>query len=121
MRHSCGQYVLEALFSRSEPQVLELCQRLIALVQEVCGPVTVIPQRTRVAIQARVRFMACYPRKTHLPCHFWFKRRIEHPRFVKIEELGLRAVLHYVRIESEQDLDETFAGWVREAYLLAVR
>jgi hypothetical protein len=120
MWHSCGRYELETLFVRSEPQVLELCQQLIALVQEVCGPVTVIPQKTRLAIQARVRFMACYPRKTHILCHFWFKRRIEHPRFVKIEELGPRAVLHYVRIRSEQDMDETFAGWVQEAYVLEV-
>jgi hypothetical protein len=120
MWHSCGQYELETLFARSEPQVLELCEKFIALAQEVCGMVTVIPQKTRMVLQARVRFVACYPRKKYILCHFWFARRAEHPRFVKIEELGPRAVFHYTRIETGQDLDETFTGWLREAYRLAV-
>jgi len=80
MSHSCGQFELAASFARSEPHVFELCQKFISLVQDVCGPVTVIPQKTRtdeyiwVAIQARVRFVACYPRKSYLLCHFWFAR-----------------------------------------------
>jgi GNAT superfamily N-acetyltransferase len=115
MWHSCGQHSLEALFARSEPHVLRLYQRFEELVK-ACGPVTVIPQKTRVVFQVRVRFAGAVPRKSHLQCSFGFSRRRDHPRFYKIEQYAPRWYGHYCRIEKEEELDDEFESWVREAY-----
>jgi len=115
MWHSCGKYSLEALFSRSEPHVFQLYQRFEALVK-ACGPVTVIPQKTRVAFQVRVRFAGAVPRKKYLECSFGFARRLEAPRFHKIEQYAPKWYGHYCRVDKEEDFDDEFMRWIREAY-----
>jgi hypothetical protein len=117
MWHSCGKYRLEDLFSRSEPHVFQLYRRFEELVK-ACGPVTVIPQKSRVVFQVRVRFAGAVPRKSHLQCAFGFSRRVEHPRFTKIEQYAPRWYGHYCKVEREADFDQDFVEWIREAYLV---
>ncbi len=120
MWHSCGRFELEPLFERSEPHVFELFERFIAFVQDL-GPVTVIPQKSRIAIQALVRFTGCIPRKDYLECSFWFTRRRASPRFHKIERFGPSAFGHYTRIRSEAEFDDEFRSWLHEAYQVGQR
>lgn len=83
---------------------------------QACGPVTIIPQKTRVTFQVRMRFVSLYPRKTYLVGGFVFARRHEDQIFYKIETFSPRNHLHYFRLDSEADLDANFAGWIAEAY-----
>jgi hypothetical protein len=115
MWHSCGKYSLEALFARSEPHVMKIFKKLAEMVR-ACGPVTIIPQKTRVVFQVRVRFLGCVPRKSYLLCNFEFAQRQKHPRFRKIETYAPRWHGHELRVDSEQELDAQVEGWIREAY-----
>ncbi len=115
MWHSCGRFSLEALFARSEPHVFQLYKRIEDLVRS-CGPVTAIPQKSRIVFQVRVRFLGVVPRKSYLQCGFGFARRNENARFYKIEQYAPRWISHYCRIESEEQLDDEFMSWIREAY-----
>lgn len=102
---SCGRY---------EPHVFALYQRLVELVQ-CCGPVTIIPQKTRIVFQVRVRvrFAGCVPRKSYLRCSFWFTRPHDNLRF---ERYGPRVHGHFVRVRPLDDLDDEFKSWLCEAY-----
>jgi hypothetical protein len=80
------------------------------------GPVTIIPQKARVAFQVRTRFVSAYPRKSHLLVGFDFSRRIGNPRFHEIEQYGKRSFTHYIRVAREEHFDEEFLGWIRESY-----
>lgn len=113
--HSCGRFSLEHLFSRSDPHVFRIYQKFAGMV-ETCGPVTIIPQKTRVTFQVRMRFISLYPRKSCLIGAFVFARRHDHPRFYKIESLSPRNHLHHFRLESEDELDSNFAARIAEAY-----
>ncbi len=115
MWHSCGKFELDALFSKSEPHVFRLYEQFVELVQSF-GPVTVIPQKTRVAVQARVRFTGCVPRRSHLECSFWFTEKKRSPRFHRIEQYAPNAYGHYVRVRDQEDFDAEFEDWIREAY-----
>ena len=115
MWHSCGKFTLRALFARSEPPVLPLFRKFAALVRR-CGPVTMIPQKSRVVFMDRVRFASVYPRKDHFLAGFMLGRRLRHPRIRKIEKLGARLYGHHVKISSAVDLDATLLGWLRESY-----
>ncbi|MEW5987138.1 MAG: DUF5655 domain-containing protein [Chloroflexota bacterium] len=117
MWHSYGRYSLGALFARSEPHVREIYDRLVELTQAL-GPVTIIPQKSRIAFQVRVRFFGCMPRKSHLLCGFWFTYRHDHPRFHKIEKYSPRAYGHFIRVQATEEFDEEFMGWLREAYAI---
>jgi hypothetical protein len=76
----------------------------------------VIPQKSRIVFQVRVRFAGAVPRKSHLQCGFGFGRRVEHPRFYKIEQYAPRWFGHYCRVAREEDFDGDFTDWIREAY-----
>lgn len=115
MWHSCGKYALEPLFARSQPHVREMFDRFVELVQSI-GPVTIIPQKTRITFQVRVRFVSLYPRKSFIRVGFWFPEPHEHPRFIKIEKYGPRAYGHALRLESLNDLDGELMAWLRMAY-----
>ncbi|MCA1583067.1 MAG: DUF5655 domain-containing protein [Acidobacteria bacterium] len=113
--HACGRHELLALFAGRDPAIFELFQSLEKLVRR-CGPVTVLPEKTRIAFQARVSFLAVSPRQMHLIGHFVFARRVPNPRFQKIDTISPRNVVHHFCLERPDELDEEFQGWIREAY-----
>jgi uncharacterized protein DUF5655 len=80
------------------------------------GPVKVLPEKTRIAFQVRMSFIAVQVRRDYLIGHFVFARRVEHPRFVRVETFSPRNHLHAFRVDRLEDLDEEFGAWVREAY-----
>jgi uncharacterized protein DUF5655 len=113
--HSCGKHTLEALFVGSEPHLAALFETFAARVR-ACGPVAMIPQKTRVVFQVRIRFAGVYPRKSFLLAGLLLPRRYDDRRFVKIEAYSPRNFGHQFRIASEANLDADFDRWLREAY-----
>jgi hypothetical protein len=81
-----------------------------------CGPVKVLPEKTRIAFQVRMSFIAVQVRQNYLVGHFVFARRVEHPRFTRVETFSPRNHLHAFRLDRLAELDDEFARWVREAY-----
>jgi hypothetical protein len=61
--HSCGQYSLESLFANADQRALDLARKYVALLYTL-GDVQVIPQKTRLACVARVRFCGLKPAST---------------------------------------------------------
>jgi len=117
MWHSCGRFSLRSLFARSDPKVAKLFRKFARMVRS-CGPVHMIPQKSRVAFQVRVRFAGAIPHKSWLQVGFWFTHRYEDPRFYKIEKIPPHYYVYSMRIESEADLDAHLQRWLRRAYLV---
>lgn len=115
MWHSCGQYSLGDLFSRSEPEVFYLFERLAEFISKF-GSIIITPQKTRVTFQARVRFISVYPRKNYILVGIWLKRRIDSPRFSKVEDYGSVGFVHYCKLHRESEMDDELREWVKESY-----
>ncbi len=113
--HACGRYTLDDLFAGCEPHVLKLFRRFAGMVKRA-GPVRVIPQKSRVVFQVRVRFGGSEPRKSYLLCNLALPRRVQHSRLFRIESYSAHFHKHWFRVRSEQDLDATVRGWIRQAY-----
>jgi Domain of unknown function (DUF5655) len=113
--HSCSNIDLQSHFTGKSEKVRELFDELVALIKET-GPVKILPEKTRIAFQVRMSFIAVQVRRNHLIGHFVFGRRVEHPRFLRIETFSPRNHLHAFRINSVAELDDEFAAWIREAY-----
>ena len=113
--HSCGRYELEPLFRGAMPEVRELFD-LVAEEIRALGPVKILPEKTRIAFQARMSFAQVTPRRRWLDGHVVLARRFEHPRFRKVETISPRNHVHYFRLESASDIDADFREWIREAY-----
>jgi len=116
--HSCGRFTYDALFSRSEPHVRRIFNKLAKLAR-ACGPVRIYPQKSRAVIQARIRFAGGSPRKNQFIAGFLLPRSIRSPRIAKVFDPPsphYRAC--YVLLRSEADVDAEIARWMRLAYCI---
>ena len=112
--HSCGRSTLDSHFARKPPVVREIYDRFLAML-ELFGPVTVLPEKTRIAFHVRMSFAQLTVRRQWVLGHFVLARRVEHPLFTKVETFSPRNHTHLFRLESPDEVDalEPFA---REAY-----
>jgi Domain of unknown function (DUF5655) len=113
--HFCDRYELESHFLGKSQLARQLFEVFLELVRGI-GPVTVVPEKSRIAFQVRMSFAALMVRKNRLNGHLVLARRLEHPRFPRIDTISPRNHVHHFRLERPEDLDPLFASWVREAY-----
>ena len=114
--HACAALGdLERHFAGTQPEVRQTFARILAAVQRL-GRVDVLPERTRIALHARMSFAAFIPRTRWLTGHLVLARRIESPRFRRIEVYSPRNVLHAFRLASPDEVDHEFLAWLAEAY-----
>jgi hypothetical protein len=93
-------------------------QRWVAIAR-ACGPVTVYAQKTRIVLQARVRFAGAVVRGQWLDAGLWLRRRIEHPRVHRIEDFGRLGYGIHFRLNGPADIDARMVKLMREAYTRA--
>lgn len=116
MSHSCGRYRLADHFRGKPSTVRAAFDRLRQLI-EGCGPVEMIPQKTRIVFLTRMRFAAVMPRKTSLEGHLNLARRVDDARFFKIVQYGPWTYTHSYRARDGSFFDASFAALVRESYI----
>lgn len=113
--HACGRHELEPHFAGKPPEIRALYDALLQRVR-ACGPVTVLPEKTRIAFQVRMSFAVAMPRRAWLDGHLVLARRVEDPLFRRIESLSPRNHVHHFRLRSPDDLTPRFDALLREAY-----
>ncbi len=109
--HSCGKFDLAAHFAGAAPVVRRLFDRFVEMAR-AHGPLTVIPQKSRIALQARMRFAALMPQQTALRGHLVLAERCDSPRFAKIETYSPRNHVHVFRLTDVAQLDAEFAAFI---------
>ena len=115
MVHSCKRHTLEEPFAGKPAAIRKLFDRFRAMV-ETCGPVKLLPYHDKVGFMVRVRFAGAVPRTRWLEIGFWLPRRVEHPRFHRIQTIHPNAHVHLIRITEPRQLDAEIKAWLREAY-----
>lgn len=117
--HSCVRVPLADHFTGKPSLRRRTWQRWVAAARS-CGPVTVYAQKTRIVIQARVRFAGAVVRRSYLDASLWLHRRIEHPRLRRVEDFGRLGVVHHFRLEHPDDVDDALVALLGEAHRAAV-
>jgi hypothetical protein len=115
MWHSCIRLTEDDWFAGREA-LRPLYDAYHALARRF-GPVMVNINKTRISFQGRVRF-AGISRATRnaLVCTFWLKRRIDSPRFLKVEEYPRSDFVYSFRLTDPKELDAEVEAWLAEAY-----
>ncbi len=116
--HSCVRVRLGDHFTGKASPLRAVFRRLREVVRE-CGPATCYAQKTRIVLQARVRFAGVVVRRQWLELGLWLHRRATHPALVRVESFGLLGYGHYFKLRSAADLDAALAALVAEAYAAA--
>lgn len=118
--HSCARYRLSDHFKGKPLAIRQTFDRYLELAK-ACGPVTVYAQKTRIVLQARVRFAGAMVHRDFLEATIWPKRRIDHRCLSRVESLGNLGFNHHFRLRNPGDADKSLGGLMREAYSVGSR
>jgi hypothetical protein len=114
--HTCAPLgALDRHFAGAQPQVRAAFDRILEIVSAL-GPVTVLPEKTRIALHVRMSFAAFTPRQRWLNGHVVLARRAESPRFLRIDTYSPRNIVHTFRVHGPDEVDDEVAGWLAQAY-----
>ena len=113
-QHACGRYSLASHFAGREPKVRAIYDAFLAMLERF-GPVTVLPEKTRIAFQTRMSFAQLTMRRHWVLGHLVLARRVEDPLFTRVETFSPRNHLHAFRLDDPAEV-ERLADYAREAY-----
>ena len=97
--------------------MVETFQRLLAAAER-SGPVTVLPEKTRIAFQVRMSFAAFTLKRRWIDGHVVLARRLDSPRFTRFEYFSPGNQLHAFRLSHPAEVDHEVESWLAEAYLV---
>jgi hypothetical protein len=82
-----------------------------------CGPYTVSVSKSSITFKGTRRgFAGARPDARGLKGYLDLQRQVEDARISSAAPYESRLFVHYFRVAEPAELDETFAGWVGEAY-----
>ena len=113
--HVCSHITLREHFVNKTPHAIALFRHFAKLVK-VCGPVRIVPEKTRIAFEVRMSFAAVTLRGDHLIGHVVLARHLANPRFTSIQYISPRNHVHAFRFSATEEMDAEVAAWLREAY-----
>jgi hypothetical protein len=112
--HACGRHDLESHFAGKPPLVRAVYDAFLAMIEGI-GPVTVLPEKTRIAFQTRMSFAQLTVRRHWVLGHFVLARRVDDPAFTRAETISPRNHVHHFRLDAPEEVDRLRA-FAREAY-----
>jgi hypothetical protein len=112
--HACGRYDLERHFEGKPAAVRAIYDSFLAMLESI-GPVTVLPEKTRIAFQTRMSFAQLTVRRSWVLGHLVLARRVEDPLFTKVESFSPRNHAHHFRLDDPRDV-ERLREFAREAH-----
>lgn len=111
-----GDWTVERHLRDKPAGVISLYRRLVELV-EACGPFTYAVSRSAITFKGGRRgFAGARPTSSALNGYLDLQRKVDDPRIRSASPYTKRLFVHQFRITEAGQLDEEFAGWVREAY-----
>jgi len=113
--HSCGHHDLETHFAGKPAVIREIYRRFLDALLDI-GPVTVLPERTRIAFQVRMSFAQLTPRRRWVDGHVVLAAPARSPVFRKVESISRRNHVHVFRLRTVDDVNRELRRWLRAAY-----
>jgi hypothetical protein len=110
------EWTVEDHLSGQPESSVALYRDFVRLV-EACGPFSYAVSKTSITFKGSRRgFAGARPTAQGLRGYLDLQRGVEDPRISNVSPYTKRLFVHHFRITSADEMDEEFAGWVREAY-----
>jgi hypothetical protein len=111
-----AKWTVERHLLGKPPEVIALYHRFIELAG-ACGPFAYSVTKSAITLKgARRGFAGARPGERALGGYLDLQRRVEDPRITRSSPYTRRLYVHHFRLHVPGQLDEQFAGWLREAY-----
>jgi hypothetical protein len=112
-----GRWTVEDHLRDAPPASVELYRAVEAAIR-ACGPVTLSPSKTTITFKGTRRgFAGARPTRTGVRGYLDLTRSLAgDPRILSSTPYTGRLHVNQYRLTTPEELDETFTGWLREAY-----
>ena len=114
--HACGPLDLAHHLEGRSDAVRATYAAFLALLEEN-GPVTVLPEKTRIAFQVRMSFAQLTLRQRWVLGHLVLAQRVDSDVFTKVETFSPRNHMHAFRLDGPDEVAK-LRPWAPEAYLV---
>ena len=114
--HLCGTARELSAHFDGKPAILRLLFGHLLEEIRACGPVTVLPERTRIAFRGRLRFLDISVQPTAIRGRLVLRMRGRHARFIQIDSLPSGIHVHHFRLTTPDEIDPPFIEAIRDAY-----
>jgi hypothetical protein len=112
------EWAIEQHLAGRSQIIVDLYDRFVELISD-CGPFTYRVTKTAIAFKGTHRgFAGAKPKKTSLDGFLDLQRAVVDDRFLRVSPYTKRLFVHQFRITSIAQMDNAFAQWVQEAYLV---
>jgi hypothetical protein len=120
--HACATHELATHFEGRSSAVLATYAAFLALLEEN-GPVTVVPEKSRIAFQVRMSFAQLTLRRRWVLGHLVLARRVDDPEdpvFTRVETFSARNHVHAFRLDRPEEV-ERLRPWAAESYAVGAQ
>jgi hypothetical protein len=111
-----GAWTVERHLQDRPVEVADLYRRFVAMAQE-CGPFSYSVNKSAINLKGSRRvFAGAVPKNRWLGGYLDLQREVHDPRIQRADPYTSRLFVNFFRVTELAELDEVFAGWLREAY-----
>ena len=114
-QHACGRWTVAERFAGKRRELRALFDAFVKLLRE-SGPVRLHPTKTRIGFIARMTFANMTVTSRALRIGLILTRRVESPRWTKVERYGPRCYGHYFNLRAPDQIDDELRALTAEAY-----
>lgn len=113
--HACGRYTLARHLAGKPKAIADIYRAFLRAVRS-CGPVKVLPEKSRIAFQVRMSFAQLTPHRHWIDGHLVLAEPVLAPCIRKIERISQRNHIHFFRLTSVDDITPELCSLMRQAY-----
>lgn len=118
--HVCSKATADAVLANKPDTVVTLYNNLLQKLQRQFNlTVTFSPKAITLYGTGKKSFLVIEPKKAWIDVWFTLHRKYEEPPVFKILQPSKHRFAHFVRLESEMDIDRHLIKLVKEAYSLS--
>jgi len=114
--HSCGRFTVTEFLEGKSPYAVDLYYSFAAAIERLPDVITA-PAKTRVGFQVGMIFASVNRLNDDgLAAHVLFARRLDRPRFTKVESISPLNHVHHFILHDAGEVDAEVDAWLREAH-----
>jgi hypothetical protein len=124
VEHTCERTPLALHFRNRPREVVALYREFVRRLRAAApkgARLTILPQKTRIAFQARTLFAWAQVQRNALAAALLLPRVVTHPRITNVQSGSPRSYLHHFRAASAADLRGDVAAWMRDAWRVGLQ
>jgi len=115
--HSCFTLNLEDHLRNKPETIRNVVLDLISEV-ELFGPIELNPVKSVIQVKAGATFLSIKPKKDFVELEFQLGEEIDQFPIHKTVRISRNRVLHFMYIQSGEDINDQLKMWLKDSYLL---